>query len=97
VTFTFEKEKMTAFSGDGLPAGHILFPSVRKDLVNIQQVFTEPAFRGHGVAGQMMEALLAHLTRQGKRAVLTCPYAQKYVGEDPRWKHILPGSIYVPR
>ena len=94
MTFVFEKERLTARSPDGLSMGHISFPRVRPGLVRIDQVMTNPGFRGQGVAESMMEALLTHLTNQNQKAALTCPIAQQYVRKNPRWKHILPGDLH---
>ena len=94
MTFTFEKERITAISSDGIPMGHITFPRIRSDLVNISQVTTYPRFRGQGVAESMMEAFLTHLAEGNRKAALTCPYAQNYVEQHPQWKHLLPGSIH---
>ena len=94
MTFAFEKERVTAISGDGIPMGHITFPQVRAGLVNINHVRTYPKFRGQGVADSMMDALLTHLTKLNQKAALTCPFAQQYVGKHAQWKHILPGKIH---
>lgn len=94
MTFTFEKERMTAVGGDGIPMGYITFPRVRPGLVNINTVLTYPKFRGQGVAGHMMDALLNHLDAQNQKAALTCPYAQQYVATHDQWKHILPGQLH---
>ena len=97
MTFSFEKERMTAISNDGIPMGHITFPRVREGRVNIDHVMTDPKFRGQGVAEHMMEALLQHLIRLDQKAALTCPFAQQYVGKHPQWKTLLPGEIHFTR
>lgn len=94
MTFAFEKERMTAYSRDGVPMGHIIFPQIRAGMVNISHVMTYPKFRGQGVAEAMMDALLTHLTTQNQKAALTCPFAQQYVAKREHWKHILPGAIH---
>lgn len=93
MTFTFEKERMTAFDHGGSVMGYIAFPRIRPNLVNISQVFTHPDFRRQGVGEAMMEAVLTHLLDQNQKAALTCPFAQQYVGKHPQWKAILPGEI----
>lgn len=94
MTFSFEKERITAIREDGVPMGHITFPRVMAGLVNIDAVVTYPAFRGQGVAEGMMEALLSRLSEQGQKAALTCPFAQQYVGSHPQWRSILPGKLH---
>ncbi len=97
MNFQFEKEQMTLFNEEGVKMGHIHFAQINSQLVNIDHVFTSPDFRGQGVAGKMMEALLDHLSKQEKKAALTCPYAQRYVAEHEEWNHILPTNIHFER
>ena len=97
MTFSFQKERITAIGSDGAPMGSITFPRVRAGLVSINQIIIFPAFRRAGVEEAMMEALLAHLDQQGLKAVLLCPFAQQYMEEHPEWKKILPGDIHFTR
>ena len=97
MTFTFEKERIRAVSDDGMPMGHIAFPRVRPDLVNISQVMIQPKYRGLNLEAAMMDALLPHLIRQGAKAAITNPFAQQYVSDHPEWKHVLPGEIHFTK
>ena len=97
MTFSFQKERITAVSPDGVSMGYITFPRVRAGLVNINQLTVFPAFRGQGLEDAMMEAVLAHLEKSGLKAALTCPYAQQYVEKNPQWKKILPVEIHFTR
>ena len=97
MTFRFEKERITAVSSDGVSMGYLSFPRIRARLVNISEVTVFPAFRGQGVEDAMMEALLGHLDKQGLKAALTCPFAQRYVEQNPRWKKILPGELHFTK
>ena len=94
MTFSIEKERITAINADGVPMGYITFPQIRKDLVNINLVVTYPQFRGQGVADSLMEALLIHLDKQDKKAALNCPIAQNYLEQHGQWQHLLPEKIY---
>lgn len=97
MNISFEKEHMTAISSSHIPMGFIDFPQVRPGLVNITQVRVSPQFRGQGVEDIMMEALLNHLSQQDRKAALSSPFAQQYVGKHPEWKHILPEKIHFTR
>ena len=94
MTFSFDKERMTVFSPDGTPMGHITFPRIREGLVNIDRVMAYPGFRGQGLEDGMLEALLPHLDRLNQKAALTAPHAQQYVRRHTEWKHILPACIH---
>ena len=97
MTFSYEKERITAVSPEGVPMGAVTFPRVRAGLVNISDIAVFPAFRNQGVGEAMMEALLAHLDKSGLKAALTCTYAQQYVEKNPHWKKILPDEIHFTR
>lgn len=92
--FVFEKERMTALSGEGTTMGYVTFPRIRAGLVNINHVMTIPEFRGQGVAEAMMDALLTHLAQENQKAALTCSFAQAYVGRHEKWKRILPEKMH---
>ena len=97
MTFSIQKERITAVSPEGISMGYITFPRVRPGLVNISQMTVFPAFRQQGMDETMMEALLTHLDQQRLKAVLLCPFAQQYVEKNPQWKKILPGEIHFTR
>ena len=97
MTFSFQKERITATTPDGILMGYITFPRVRAGLVNIHQMTVFPAFRQQGVEEAMMETLLSHLDQQGLKAVLIYPFAQQYVEKHPEWKKILPGEIHFTK
>ena len=97
MTFRFDKESITVLSPEGIPMGRIFFPRVRAGLVNIDSITVSAAFRQQGVEEAMTEALLAHLERQGLKAVLTCPFVQQYVQKHPQWAKILPGEIHFTK
>ena len=97
MTFSIQKECLTATSPDGVLMGYITFSRVRPGLVNISQMTVFPAFRQQGLEETMMETLLSHLDQQGLKAVLICPFAQQYVEKNPKWKKILPGEIHFTK
>ena len=94
MTFSIEKERLTAVSSDSRPAGFVSFSQIRPDLVNIDNIIVYPDFRNQDLEDRMMEALLPHLERQHQKAALTCPKAQQYVRSHPQWRHILPGEMH---
>lgn len=89
MNFIFTDGRMDCKSEEGLPMGYITFPQVSDTLVEIDRVFTAPAFRGQGLAGQMMQALLDYLDQQGKRVRLSCPYSRSYVEKHPEYRRLV--------
>lgn len=43
--------------------------------VDINHTYVDPALRGQGVAGQMMEAVAQRLHKDGLKAVASCSFA----------------------
>ncbi len=89
----FLKDRMIYRNEAGEEMGYIKFEPLKKELVNILSVYTDPKFRGQGVAAKMMKELFLDLECRNCKAVLTCSYAQKYMVENPQWSHLLPGNI----
>lgn len=49
---------------------------------------THPALRGRGLAGQMVEQVLAWLAPQGLQLVPACSYVQAHLARHPRWQRL---------
>ena len=92
--FSITKEQLTATDSDGTLMGYIRYPQIRAGLVTIDQVEVYSPFRNQGVESAMMEVLLRHLKVHGRRAALSCPFAQGYVESHPEWKSLLPDSLH---
>lgn len=47
--------------------------------INIDHTYVNPALRGQGVAGQMMEVVSEYLKEKGLKASATCSYANAWL------------------
>lgn len=90
-------QRLTLQTDEGEEMGHIVLEPISKNLVNIVSVFTQPAFRGQGLAAKMLEELLQRLQQRDCRVVLTCSYAQDYFRKNPQWESLLPDHIRVEK
>lgn len=52
---------------------------LRDGVLQIDYVYVPPDFRGRGIAGQLMEAALAHARQEGLRVHPVCSYARAYM------------------
>ena len=61
--------------------GHLalLDYQVSDGMFRIDYVYVPAAYRGRGIAGQLMEAALAHAQREGLRVNPICSYARAYI------------------
>jgi predicted GNAT family acetyltransferase len=48
-------------------------------MFQIDYVYVPAAYRGRGIAGQLMEAALAHAQSEGLRVNPICSYARAYI------------------
>lgn len=56
---------------------------LRDGVLQIDYVYVPPDFRGRGIAGQLMEAALAHARHEGLRVEPVCSYARAYMARKP--------------
>ena len=52
-----------------------------KNSVDINHTYVDPALRGQGVAGEMMEAVAQRLRQDGLKAVASCSYANAWLNK----------------
>ncbi len=89
MNFTYNRNQIAYFHSDKNLLAEVTFPDVDENTVNINHTFVDDSLRGQGVAGKLMEALAIHLRSQGKKAVLTCPYAISWFEKHPEYQDIV--------
>lgn len=93
----YTEKRMTLYQENEQEAGHIDLTPVSPSLVRIDSVFTQPDFRGQGIAAKLMEALLPRLKEENKQVLLLCSTAQRYVAEHPEWDVVLAKGIHFEK
>jgi hypothetical protein len=76
--FTYNSNSIALFDEENNLLAQVTFPAIDENTVNIDHTFVDDSLRGQGVAGKLVEAAAKQLRSQGKKAVLTCPYAMKW-------------------
>jgi predicted GNAT family acetyltransferase len=81
----FERKGNWIFKRDegGEVVAEVTFPNLREGVVVINHTYVDDSLRGHGVAGELVEAAYDAIKAEGKKAVLTCPYAVKWFHDRP--------------
>ncbi|HIX28791.1 MAG TPA: N-acetyltransferase [Candidatus Blautia stercoravium] len=74
---------------NGEKAAEVTFPSLDEHTVEINHTFVAPSLRGTGMAGKLMQAAAEEISRQGKRAVLTCSYAKGWFEHHKEFQHMI--------
>ena len=67
----------------------VTFPNVEEEVVNINHTYVDNVLRGQGMAADLMEACYDAIKEQGKKAVVSCPYAVKWFDEHPEKNDIV--------
>ncbi len=73
------EEGKLAFADYSLQGGRMVIPHVEAD----------PALRGKGTAGRLMEGVLDSARRQGLKVVPLCGYAAAYIRRHPEHQDLL--------
>jgi len=89
----FKKEANWIYATDaaGDVIAEVTFPRYRDGVVVINHTYVDDSLRGQGIAGQLMENAYDLLKEDGRKAVLTCPYAVKWYREHPEKNDIVEG------
>ena len=73
-------------------AAEITFPTGDGADVVIDHTYVDPALRGQGIAGSLMERTVALLRRTGRKARPVCPYAVTWFEKHPDCANVLVGG-----
>ena len=91
-TFTqdIEAERFVLRDEDGALLSAVDYSINRQSVIALTHVFTPPALRGHGYAGQAVEQAVTLISHQGGLRIRpTCWYAARWFERHPEWNSIL--------
>ena len=71
--------------------GRLAYADYRRDgdVLIIPHVFTDPALRGGGVAGRLMQGVAEHARGAGLKIMPVCPYAAAWMRRHPETADLL--------
>ena len=84
-----EENRVVYYDQENQPKGEVTFTDIDQDTVELNHTFVDSSLRGMGMAGQLMEAAVKEIRRRGKKAVPTCSYGVKWLGEHEEYKDIV--------
>ncbi|HEY1623245.1 MAG TPA: GNAT family N-acetyltransferase [Streptosporangiaceae bacterium] len=76
---------------DGEVAGFVDY-HLSKNSVSFLHAETDPRFRGHGIAGQLVRDSLESARERGLEVLPFCPYVRSWIGEHPEYAELVPAS-----
>ena len=76
---------------DGELAGFVLYDRSADELALIHTE-TGPRFRGHGLGGHLMAAVLDQARREGVAVLPYCPFARAFIAGHPAYSGLVPAD-----
>ena len=89
MNFITEPGRIWLPSNEGTALAEVTFPLDERGVAQIDHTFVDESLRGQGVAGQLMEALTAHLRSEGLKALPVCSYAVAWFEKHPDQQDLL--------
>lgn len=88
-----EQDRWEAVRGEGEDARTVGFLSyeLRDGVIDMQHTVVDPAMRGHGLGGQLVDAGLQHARTEGLKVRPTCPFIPPYIDQHPEHRELLEG------
>lgn len=89
--FIHEENRIAVYSAENTVIAEVTFPDAEDGIVDVNHTFVDHCLRGKGVAGTLMEELVAELRRTGRKAKLSCSYAIGWFEKHPECGDVLNG------
>ena len=87
--FKHEDNRIYLNNSEGKMVSEVTFPDVGNQIVDIDHTFVDESLRGQGVAAKIMKETADTLRKQGKKATLTCTYAQAWFKRNKDYDDVL--------
>ena len=87
--FKYESNRIYMNNDQGVTIAEVTFPNVKDKIVDINHTYVDDSLRGQGVAGKLMIDAAQQLRKEGKKAILTCPYAVSWFSKNKEYDDIL--------
>lgn len=82
-------DKIILVDDENKALAEVDFPPINDYVVNITHTFVDDSMRGQGVAGKLMDKLVAHLRKKKLKAMPTCTYAVTWFEKHPEAGDVL--------
>lgn len=90
--YRIDGQRIVAFNDQEPLVGEISFPKVpaSQNHVVVERVFVHPAYRGQGIAAELVQQFVQYATEQNYTVKLMCPYAVAQFKLHPEYQQLLP-------
>ncbi len=73
---------------NGIEASHVIY-KVQENTIIIISTYTQPQYRGRGLAAHLMRAILSFAKERGLNIKPVCNYAVRFFKKHPEYKHLI--------
>ncbi len=87
--FQVDDNSVKFLGDDNEVKGAVLFPDAEDGVVDITKTYVAPTERGMGPAGLLMGRAAEHIKAAGKKARLSCSYAQAWFKKHPEYQSLV--------
>ena len=87
--FQVDDNSVKFLGDDNEVKGAVLFPDAEDGVVDINKTYVAPTERGMGTAGLLMGRAAEHIKAAGKKARLSCSYAQAWFKKHPEYQSLV--------
>lgn len=89
MNFMKEANRIYLTDGEDNIIAELNFPNVKEQVVEANRTFVDASLRGQGVAGKLMDELVAFLEESNQKLIPTCSYAVKWLQDRPEYSHLV--------
>ncbi|RYL93302.1 GNAT family N-acetyltransferase [Sporolactobacillus sp. THM19-2] len=70
------QDRYFVYNDSGQEIGEITYSHPYKDVLSIDHTYVDPAFRGHHLAGKLLQAVVDKAVKEHKKIIPACSYAK---------------------
>ena len=86
-----DRDRWEAQDEQGRSVGYLSY-ALEGGVIDLQHTVVDPAARGQGLGGRLVETALQHARAEGLRVRPTCPFVPRYLAEHPEHADLLEGA-----
>lgn len=84
-----QTNQIVALNDDGKEMGHLSWTVLEDGVLNANHTYVDPAFRGLGVAFELLKALVAMARKDHKKIHATCSYVVKMFSHGDEYADVI--------
>lgn len=87
--YKVESNRIVALDQNNQEAGEMVWSTVDKQTIQVDHTLVNEAYRGQGIAQQLMTEMVAHGRSQQLKVIPVCPFVKKQFAINEEYQDIL--------